>query len=206
MKSWIYVLGLFLATGSAMSHGTEEPSYTLVAQVESVEIRQYEPVIQARTVMDDKSQTSSGFRTLLVYIFGGNAKEQSIAMTAPVEETLSDTDVYMAFTMPSQYSMEDLPEPTNKLVTLHEVPARTMAVVQFSGWARDAVVEEQTRLLLSTLAAHGWVVVGTPSLNQYNPPWTPPWSRRNEVMVQVQADEIDGTKANTPGDRTATDL
>lgn len=206
MKSWISVLGVFLATGSAMSHGTEEPSYTLVAQVESVEIRHYEPVIQARTVMDDSSESSSGFRTLADYIFGGNAQEQSIAMTAPVEETLFATDVYMAFTMPSQYSMEDLPEPTNTLVTLHEVPARTMAVVQFSGWARDAVVEEQTRLLLDTLAANGWVAVGTPSLNQYSPPWTPPWSRRNEVMVQVRADRIDGTKVNTPVDRMTTDL
>jgi hypothetical protein len=153
--------------------------------------------------MDDKSQTSSGFRTLADYIFGGNAQAQSIAMTAPVEETLADNDAYMAFTLPSQYSMEDLPEPTNTLVTLHEVPARTMAVVQFSGWARDAVVEEQTRALLDILAASGWVVVGTPSLNQYNPPWTPPWSRRNEVMVQVRAGEVDVTAAKAPVDRMA---
>jgi hypothetical protein len=189
-----------------MSHSTEEPVYTLVAQLESVEIRQYEPVIQARTSMDDKGRSSGGFRTLADYIFGGNAQEQSIAMTAPVEETLSGTDAYMAFTMPSQYSMADLPEPTNNHVTLHEVPSCTMAVVQFSGWARDAVVEEQTRLLLDTLADSAWVAVGTPSLNQYNPPWTPPWSRRNEVMVQVRADQVDGTKANAPVDRTTTDL
>jgi len=189
-----------------MSHSIEEPAWTLVAQLESVEIRQYEPVIQARTLMDDKSQTSRGFRTLADYIFGGNAQAQSIAMTAPVEETLSDSDAYMAFTMPSQYSMEELPKPTNTLVTLHEVPSRTMAVVQFSGWARESVVEEQTRILLDTLAANGWVAVGTPSLNQYNPPWTPPWNRRNEVMVQVREAGVDGAAAHPPVDRMTRDL
>jgi hypothetical protein len=197
---------VLLATGSTMSHSIEEPAWTLVAQLESVEIRRYEPFIQARTPMDDKSRSSNGFRTLADYIFGGNAQEQSIAMTAPVEERLSDTGAYMAFTMPSQYSMEELPKPTNTLVTLHEVPSRTMAVVQFSGWARESVVEEQTSLLLDTLAANGWVAVGTPSLNQYNPPWTPPWSRRNEVMVQVREGEVDVTMAKPPVDRMRIDL
>tara|TARA_R110002124_G_scaffold37687_2_gene120418 strand:- start:3186 stop:3755 length:570 start_codon:yes stop_codon:yes gene_type:complete len=189
-----------------MSHSTEEPSWTLVAQLQSVEIRRYAPVIQARTPMDDESRSSSGFRTLADYIFGGNVQRQSIAMTAPVEETLSDTGAYMAFTMPSEYSMEDLPEPSDNLVTLHEVPARTMAVVQFSGWAREAVVEEQTRILLDTVAANGWVAVGTPSLNQYNPPWTPPWKRRNEVMVQVREAAMEGTLAKPPFGRITTEL
>jgi hypothetical protein len=168
MKSWIWIVSLSLAIGSMMSHSTEEPSWTLIAQLENVEIRQYGPVIQARTLIDNESWSSKGFRTLAGYIFSGNAQEQSIAMTAPVEETLSDNDAYMAFTMPSQYSLEDLPEPTDSLVTLHTVPSRTMAVFQFSGWARDSVVAEQTRILLETIEAHGWVPVSTPSLNQYN--------------------------------------
>lgn len=186
MKFWICIIAVSLAIGSMMSHGTEEPSWTLLEQVGGVEVRQYEPVIQARTALGSRSGSSSGFRTLAGYIFGANAQEQSIAMTAPVEETLADSDAYMAFTMPSQYSLDDLPEPTDSLVTLHTVPARTMAVVRFSGWARDSVVAKQTQLLLETLEADAWVAVGVPSLNQYNPPWTPPWSRRNEVMVAVQ--------------------
>ncbi len=186
MRSWICVVCLYVATGFMMAHSTEEPAWTLIAQLESVGIRQYEPVIQARTLIDTESRSSKGFRTLADYIFGGNAKEQSIAMTAPVEEVLSDNDAYMAFTMPSQYSLDDLPEPKDSLVTLHRVPSRTMAVIQFSGWATDAVVAEQTRILLETLEVSGWAAVSAPSLNQYNPPWIPPWNRRNEVMVQVQ--------------------
>ena len=186
MKSWGWSLCTALVMGSAMSQAIEEPSWSLVAQLDNVEIRQYAAVIQARTSIDSKSASSDGFRTLADYIFGGNARQQSIAMTAPVEESLSADDPYMAFTMPSQYSLEDLPAPADGLVTLHEVSSRTMAVVSFSGWARDSVVQKQTQVLLEEIDAHGWVAVSTPSLNQYNPPWTPPWNRRNEVMVQVQ--------------------
>jgi hypothetical protein len=154
MKNWGWIICASLVMGSMMSHAIEEPSWALVAQLDNVEIRQYAPVIQARTSIDGNSRSSSGFRTLADYIFGGNAQEQSIAMTAPVEEALSDDDAYIAFTMPSQYSLEDLPAPTDSLVTLHTVPSRTMAVVQFSGWARDSVVAKQTSILLETIDAH----------------------------------------------------
>ena len=178
------MLCVCLAMGGTMSHAIEEPAWTLVTAVEDVEIRQYAPVIQARTAIGGSDKSTGGFRTLANYIFGGNAREQEIAMTAPVEERLSGEDAYMAFTMPAQYRLEDLPAPNGQSVTLHEVPARTVAVVTFSGWARDGVVEKQTRILMATLETHGWVAVGAPSLNQYNPPWTL-WGRRNEVMVEV---------------------
>ncbi|MDX1736159.1 MAG: heme-binding protein [Halioglobus sp.] len=168
------------------AHSIEEPAWSPVAQLEAVEIRQYEPVIQARTAIGQEGRSTSGFRTLADYIFGGNAREQSIAMTAPVEELLAERDAYMAFTMPAEYGLEELPEPTDGQVTLHPVPARTMAVVSFSGWARSAVVARKTRLLFETLEGSDWEPVGSPSLNQYNPPWTPPWSRRNEVTVEVR--------------------
>ncbi|CAA0095565.1 Uncharacterised protein [Halioglobus japonicus] len=185
MKNWRVTICALLAMGSTMSHAIEEPSWTLVTELDNVEIRQYESVIQARTPIGESDKATGGFRTLANYIFGGNAQEQEIAMTAPVEERLGDDDAYMAFTMPSQYSLEELPAPSGELVTLHEVPARTMAVVSFSGWARDGVVEEQTQILLDTIESHGWVVVSSPFLNQYNPPWTL-WGRRNEVMVEVE--------------------
>ncbi|NND68548.1 MAG: heme-binding protein [Halioglobus sp.] len=171
------------------AHATEEPAWTLVTQLDEVEIRRYDPVIQARTPIEHAGRTTSGFRTLADYIFGGNEQEQSIAMTAPVEEVLVDEGAYMAFTMPSEYRLDELPAPENDQVTLHPVPARTIAVVSFSGWARSAVVDRQTRQLFETLEDSGWAAVGNPSLNQYNPPWTPPWKRRNEVMVEVREKE-----------------
>ena len=189
MRHVLWLGCVALALVAVMSQATEEPAWTLVNELEEVEIRQYPPLIQARTAIDTQARSSTGFRTLANYIFGGNAQEQSIAMTAPVEETLTQDDPYMAFTMPAEYDLEDLPEPTDNLVTLHTVPARTMAVIRFSGWAREAAVAKHERTLLETLATHGWKTVGAPSLNQYNPPWTPPWSRRNEIMVEVVGTE-----------------
>ena len=106
-------------------------------------------------------------------------------MTAPVERTLAEEDNYMAFTMPEQHTRESLPQPDDGNVTLHQVSARTVAVIKFSGWARGRVVQEKTQELLVALAAHGIEPQNQPSLAQYNPPWTPPWKRRNEVMVAI---------------------
>jgi len=167
------------------AHATEEPAWTLLDTQGDIELRQYVPVVQARTPAPAGVSSSSGFRTLAGYIFGGNARKQEIAMTAPVERTLAESDNYMAFTMPRQHSRDSLPEPDDRSVTLHQVPARTLAVIKFSGWARDQVVQEKVQDLLATLAAHGIEPLSQPSLAQYNPPWTPPWKRRNEVMVAI---------------------
>lgn len=132
-----------------------------------------------------QGESSSTFRRLANYIFGGNTQEQSIAMTAPVE-TRRTEDGYMAFTMPGQYRMEDLPAPLDDTVTLHAVPSRILAAITFGGWATDGRVARHTQSLLQTLVSQDIETVGPPSLNQYNPPWTPPWSRRNEVVIEVR--------------------
>jgi hypothetical protein len=168
-----------------MAGDTEEPQWTLIEKLGDVELRQYGPLVQARTSMPPGRSSSSGFRQLADYIFGGNAREQSIAMTAPVEQTLQDDGGYMAFTMPAEHALEDLPQPDDDAVSLHAVPARTVAAISFSGWATSGKVEAMTGELLDTLEQHGIEPQGPPSLNQYNPPWTPPWKRRNEIVVEI---------------------
>ncbi|MFT4520664.1 MAG: hypothetical protein ACI9JM_003069 [Halioglobus sp.] len=185
MKSWLIVIFVMLSEIAVTAHATEEPAWTLLDTQGDIELRHYAPVVQARTPTPDGVTSSGGFRTLAGYIFGGNASKQEIAMTAPVERTLAENDNYMAFTMPEQHSRDSLPEPDDRSVTLHQVPARTVAVIKFSGWARDQVVQEKVQDLLATLAAHGIEPQSQPLLAQYNPPWTPPWKRRNEVMVAI---------------------
>ena len=185
MRNWLKILCLGLAAGPMMAVAIEEPSFELLDTVEEVELRQYAPTIQARTPMQVDDSSSSGFKRLAGYIFGGNAQEQSIAMTAPVEQSMAAADAYMAFTMPSEHAMAELPAPNDSNVSLHEVPARTVAAISFSGWATGGKVEKMTRELMRTLEANGIETVGPPSLNQYNPPWTPPWMRRNEVVVEI---------------------
>lgn len=183
------LLALTLGT-TAMASDIEEPSWTLVDTVKKVELRNYKPSIQAVTQLDHSGQTSAGFQRLAGFIFGGNETGEKIAMTAPVEETLEQDHPVMAFTMPGEYELNDLPEPADDSVQIKAIPGRTMAAIQFSGWATAGKVDRNTRELIATLEEHGIEAVGKPSLNQYNPPWTPPFLRRNEIMIEVQlADE-----------------
>lgn len=182
----LILLSLLLLPVSAVADSIEEPAWTLVDEIGDVELRRYEPSIQARTPLRSSGETSQGFRRLAGYIFGDNDSGQKIAMTAPVGETLGSDNPVMSFTMPSAYSMDDLPEPGDGSVTLHEVPAHTVATIRFSGWATGGKVKRYTRELLDTLEQNGIEIIGTPGLNQYNPPWTPPFMRRNEITIEVQ--------------------
>ena len=168
-----------------MAHSVEEPKWDLLGKIENLEIRHYEASIEAVTELPGSRHTSEGFRRLAGYIFGGNETGESIAMTAPVRENLGQERPQMAFTMPSAYEMAQLPQPSDERVRFVEVPARTIAVIRFSGWATKRKVASQERTLLDTLDRHDVHFTGLTSLNQYNPPWTPPFMRRNEIMVEV---------------------
>jgi len=192
MKTWKhqhilnYLFCLTLMGAGGMAHGVEEPRYTVIGNIGAVEIRQYQAVIQAKTILPDSGHTSAGFRRLAGFIFGGNSGAQKIAMTAPVQETLAVGQTELAFTMPEDYRMENLPRPNDKSVTLVEIPARTVAVIEFSGWASAGKVRRYQKQLLQIVESGDMDVAGPPMLNQYNPPWTPPFLRRNEIMLEIE--------------------
>ena len=162
----------------------EEPVYQVEKawEAEQIEIRAYAPRIMAVTGMNEDSD--SGFRVLAGYIFGGNAEEQKIAMTAPVQQTMAG-EKEMAFMMPAEYALRDLPQPEDQRVSFREAPAYTAAVIQFSGWASSEKADENWQQLQRFLIAEGIDITGEPTLNQYNPPWTLPFMRRNEIIVPV---------------------
>lgn len=170
----------------AMASDIEEPEWELIETFGKVEVRHYPPSIQAVTELESSARSSQGFRRLAGYIFGGNEQSKSIAMTAPVQETLERDRPVMAFTMPAEYTLEDLPRPDDQRVDIIPVPARTLAAVRFSGWATRSRVSSMQRKLLSTLEQNAVEMVGVPVLNQYNPPWTPPFLRRNEIVIEVR--------------------
>ena len=183
----VFVAALFVSTTSAI----EEPTYSLVTSWESpdIEIRDYDSRILATTRMTEGQ--NSGFRVLAGYIFGGNENEQEIAMTAPVQRTMpGEQEAEMAFVVPRAYSMEELPTPDDSRVEFREVPAYRAAVIRFSGWVNDKKAERYWQTLIAFLEEQGIQPVGDPTLNQYNPPWTPPFMRRNEIIVAVVASEV----------------
>jgi hypothetical protein len=162
----------------------EEPAYTVERawEAEQIEIRSYAPRIMALTTM--QGDEDNGFSVLAGYIFGGNAEEQKIAMTAPVQQSM-EGEREMAFMMPAEYALEDLPQPEDQRVLFREAPAYTAAVIQFSGWASPEKADDNWQQLRRFLIAEGIDITGDPTLNQYNPPWTLPFMRRNEIIVPV---------------------
>lgn len=204
-KAMALLSGLALAGCSVVGvrSGTEEPPYTVEARIGEVEIRTYGPRLAAETFVEDGEEAArnAGFRRLAGYIFGGNTAKQDIAMTAPVAQTSESIAMTapvaqdsvapgrwrIRFFMPSRYTLATLPKPNDPAVVLVEVPSQQVAVLRFSGDRSAAAVAAQQRLLLDALATSAWRPDGTPSAWFYDPPWTLPWLRRNEVSVPVTA-------------------
>jgi len=185
--------------------GTEQPHYVPTALTDRVEIRRYGTRIAAETTVyaDEETARSMGFRRLAGYIFGGNHLNTKIAMTAPVAQTgekiamtapVQQTTAQNAgrsggstirFFMPAKWTMATLPQPDDDTVRLVEVPVETLAVLRFTGDRSGAAVRARTDELLNTLRNKGLQPTGEPVAWFYDPPWTLPFRRRNEVAVPI---------------------
>ncbi len=187
--------------------GTEEPAYQVIGHAGQVEIRQYGPRLAASAVVpgDEVSARSAGFRRLAGYIFGANAASASIPMTAPVVESRAaaaasariamtapvaqtqsaNGDWTITFYMPRKYRLETLPKPSHSGIEIHQLPATIDAVYRFTGIPNIAAVDKARKSLLIELAGSKWSITGDSVTWFYDPPWTLPWFRRNEVAVPV---------------------
>ncbi|GAF58381.1 hypothetical protein JCM18902_1162 [Psychrobacter sp. JCM 18902] len=211
MKKATYLLlsGSLLTSGAAMA--TEEPNYTVLSQMDDFELRRYDKQLVAQTLVsgDQDSASREGFKMLADYIFGNNTaptggsskismtapvtmqpenkksvdESQKIAMTAPVSMQQDDGKWRVQFTMPSKYTMQTLPKPNNPNITITELPAQTYGVIKFSGLAGSKKVATKTEELQSWMQTQNLTITGEPELARYNPPWTLPFLRRNEVMI-----------------------
>lgn len=203
------LLSGLLWTGSLMA--TEEPKFESLRKEDNFEVRRYAPLIVAETVVEGDMDSASrrGFRLIADYIFGNNeriaminpvvaepqGKAEKIAMTAPVSIEPENADRNriagaqrwrVHFVMPSQYTLASLPKPLNPQVTLREVPAQTFAVLTYSGLNTEKRVQDKTDQLLDWLKAQGVETIGKPQLARYDPPWTLPFLRRNEILQEIK--------------------
>ena len=213
MKSRLVAVAAALLTTACSTvgvrSGTEEPAFTEVERIGAIEIRTYGERIAAQTVVTGTSEAARnrGFQRLAGYIFGGNTARtsiamtspvaqatgggtaggsQSIAMTAPVAQAPADGDRWtIQFFMPSEYTMATLPVPRDPSVVLAVVPAETYAVLRYSGLGSARTVAAKEAELQAALAGSRWVIRGEPVSWFYDPPWTIPTLRRNEVAVRV---------------------
>jgi len=189
--------------GAAMA--TEEPKYSVLEKEAPFEVRSYAPMIVAEVQVEgDLDEASSqGFRLIAAYIFGQNQVSEKIAMTAPVnvEEKVPQTAKIamtvpvgieskagkwtVSFVMPAEYTMESIPKPINSQVQLRQIPAVKKAVISFTGFYNAQKVADKTLELEQWMKARNLHPSGAPNFARYNPPWTLPFLRRNEVMINL---------------------
>lgn len=204
MQTWFQTaiaLSLFLI-GAPLAMAIEEPSYRVTEKAEPFEIREYPPLIVAQVeVPGDLSEASSaGFRLIANYIFGNNISvrdgglstaepaPEKIAMTVPViAEGKGDQKTWLIqFVMPKQYTMDNLPKPNNPQVKLIPIGPQKLAVIRFTGFISDDKVQEKTAELMAWIKSRNALPLGSPRLARYNPPWSIPWMRRNEILIPIQ--------------------
>ncbi|CAL5210914.1 unnamed protein product [Lathyrus oleraceus] len=189
--------------------GVETPRYEVIKTTQDYEIRKYAPSVAAEVTYDPsqfKGNKDGGFMILANYIgaLGNpqNTKPEKIAMTAPVitkdsAEKIAMTApvvtnernkmVTMQFILPASYGKaEEAPKPIDERVVIREEGERKYGVVKFGGVASDEVVKEKVEKLKLSLEKDGFKVVGDFLLGRYNPPWTIPMFRTNEVMIPVE--------------------
>ena len=195
----------------------EEPKYEVIVSDAQFEVRHYAPVLIAETIVegDMDAASSKGFRLIADFIFGNNLssdtdKKSKIAMTAPVTVEPQSSKIAMTapvtvepqaaesnmktaktwrinFVMPSQYTLANIPKPKNNAVSLREVPSKYFIVHKYSGFNTVSRVQTKTDETVEWAIKRSYKMIGTPQLSRYDPPWTLPMFRRNEIMIEIAA-------------------
>jgi hypothetical protein len=195
MKAFYIVGGialLFLLVQSykvvSSSLTTESQKYRLVRTESQFEIRFYPAATFAKIYSngtDYKSVASSGFRKLAGYIFGGNDRGQSIAMTSPVRMEMGTQGSTMSFVMPEKYQESDLPKPTDSGVHIVKSSPQYVAAIRFGGYADDETIKENRDLLVKQIQEKGIKITGESTFLGYNAPFQF-WGRKNEVIIPIE--------------------
>lgn len=183
----------------------EIPKYKVINKEGKFELREYAGYITASVDVEAKdygNATNIGFRFVADYIFGNNTKRDKIAMTAPVLQegqsisekiamtvpvtTSQQKNVYtISFVMPNKYTLDTLPIPNNKQVTLHKIPAFKSAVLTFSGFVNEKIIKDKTQQLEEWIEKKKLKSIGAIQTARYNPPWVPWFLRRNEIIMRI---------------------
>jgi hypothetical protein len=220
MPRWLFLFPLLSLVGCA---ATPEPKFDLLGQSGRLEVRRYHPRLVAQTTVDAPYDDAAnvGFRRLADYIFGSNTTSASIEMTAPVgiapaqpkssgttiemtapvtisPNNSSATQYVVTFTMPEHYTRASLPNPNNPQIVISELPPKTYAAIRFSGYTGADTVQARTNELRAFIKSARLIPLdpstgATPAVARYDPPWTLPWFRRNEILIEIQDPEPDFT-------------
>jgi DNA gyrase inhibitor GyrI len=196
----VLVIAAFLGGGCAT---VPEPTNKVLSRNDGYEVREYAGYLVAETTVSGpwKDALNEGFRRLFSYISGNNEGRAKVAMTAPVlsgapekvamtapvlQETGTGETQIVSFIAPASYTLETIPVPKDPRIRIRQVQPFTAAVLRYGGWTGPETIERKTGELRSMLSRDGLTPVPPFLSAQYNPPWTIPPFRRNEIIVRIR--------------------
>ena len=165
----------------------ETYAFTIIDSYETIEIRQYEASLFTSVQMPSnnyRKTSSKGFSVLAGYIFGGNDKEEKIAMTSPVAMSLKDSTT-MLFLVPKKYTRDNLPVPNDSSIEFKDVPEKKVAAISFGGWANDSKIASFKKKLIGVLNSKGIKYTDNFYFLGYNAPMEV-FNRKNEIIVELK--------------------
>ena len=202
-KSILKIL-LFLALTQAtcsLAWGIETLSYRLLNEVDDVEIRSYSEHLLA-TVNVDRGFNRAGysaFGDLFDYISGNNQEKRKIAMTSPVIQSPTQKGWAVSFVMPELLLAQGMPEPLSNQVFQEKIESRVMAAIEYSGSWRESKFLKHKNILVKTIKKTEYQICGPVLWARYNPPFSLPFMRRNEVIAQVCKGAISHNSVKSSG-------
>jgi len=177
----IFILSFILNTNATTA--SEEVKFDIVHKTEIYEIRKYPERLVAQAINDKDNAT---FRKLFNYIGGANNFSEKIEMTTPVTQTKKNNVFFMQFYLPSKFNKKTTPIPSNSDVKITLMKERYFAVIKYSGRSSDKNFTKYSEILYKKLLDDKILINSFAIKATYNPPWTPPPFRRNEVMFNVK--------------------
>ena len=186
MKKKFFSIGLFIYTiflfPYSISMANEEASYDIVHKTDIYEIRHYSDRFVVQAV--NRSENSS-FRKLFNYISGKNSTSEKIKMTVPVTQTKKDNEYFMQFYLPSKFTKDTIPIPSNPDIQIAKIKEGYFAVIKFSGRSSDKNFDKHNKILKKKLLEDNISIKGFVIRATYNSPFTLPPLRRNESMFRI---------------------
>ena len=177
-----FIVYLFFFFHYSLTMANEEAPFKIVHKNEIYEVRYYSDRLVVQ-VMNKNNNNS--FRKLFNYISGANKDSKKISMTIPVTQTKDNNETYMQFYLPSKFTKETIPSPTNPEVKISTIKEGFFAVIRYSGRASESNFDKHSKILENKLKEDNILINGLPIKATYNSPFTLPMFRRNEAMFNV---------------------
>ncbi len=178
-----FILYLIFFLPYSLTMANEEAPYDVVHKTDLYEIRHYSDRLVVQVI--NNASDNNSFRKLFNYISGANNTSEEIKMTVPVTQTKKDNEYFMQFYLPSKFTKETTPIPSNSDIKISTIKEGYFAVIKYSGRSSDKNFVKYSKILYQKILEDQILINGSAIKATYNGPFTLPPFRRNEAMFKV---------------------